>query len=258
MKRIVFILILFNILFADDYTMLSMFSPSSMSSRQICFSARHRFYGDIFEKPLDSFFGMDEGANVMMSLRYHLFQGLEIKGSYTRLRKEKTIGLAYRIERDNIPLKAQVDIEYFSYSEPGLTEERRSNTITVLSIRSDPVWDRLSGALNFGYDGYFKRAVIALGLFINIYDDFGMFGSIDGLFEYYPVIDRETQNEKLAKYMLPSDVVSLGVKMDTYGHRFVFVLSKSTHFHLRWIDLGTDEDSFWKFGFNIERILKIY
>ena len=258
MKKTVLILILFKMLSADDYTMLSMFSPSSLSSRQICFSARHRFYGDIFEKPLSSFFGMDEGANIMMSLRYHPFHGLEVKSSYTRLRKEKTLGLAYRIERDNIPLKAQVDIEYFTYSEPGLIEEKRSNTITVLSVRSDPVWDRLGGVLNFGYDGYFKRTVIALGLFFNIYDDFGMFESIDGLLEYYPVTDRKTQNEKLVRYILPSDVVSLGIKMDTYGHRFLFIFSKSTHFHPRWIGLGADEDSFWKLGFNIERILEIY
>ena len=254
-KILLVILIIFSMLQAEDYSMLNLSSPTSLENRQICFSVRHRFYGDIGKEPLKTFFGMDAGANTLLSLRIQPYPNLEIKTSYIRLKKRKSIGLSYTLAPEKLPFLSQIDFEYFAFEESGLQDEKRSNLLGILSLRNRPIGERFTALTNIGYDAYYERPFLGIGALIHLLNGLGSFEQVDLILEYFPVLDRDSAGEKLADYIQPQNAAGIALKLDTYGHRFLLSLTNSSHFHAHRLTLGTADDAFWRFGFNIERIL---
>jgi len=85
---------------------------------------------------------------------------------------------------------------------------------------------------------------------IKIVDNISLLG------EYYPVLDRDTASEKLSQYIGDEDTFTFGLKFNTYGHQFIFLLANSDDIGLRGNSLGTAQDSHLHFGFNIQRRLE--
>ena len=63
----------------------------------------------------------------------------------------------------------------------------------------------------------------------------------------------DSADGKLEKYIGEEDAISLGLRIDTYGHKFLFLLSNSDDIGIRRTSLGVQKDTFWRFGFNIQR-----
>jgi len=243
------LLVLLN-LSAYENSMLNLYSPTGLKQGQAEMMIRHRFYGDIADEPFDNFFGMDAGANVNLSGRYQFFDNAEFHLSYSRRKSEKTIGLSYKLELEDFPIYGQVNIEFFSYKEEILKEQDRKNFNYILSLQNEEIVDKFTATLNTGYDGYNQRLILGLGLMINIVDDVSLIG------EYYPVLDRDSASEDLQKYIGAEDAYAIGIKLDTYGHQFSFLLSNSDNVGLRRVSLGVPEDPYLRLGFNIQRRLE--
>ncbi|MCK5118397.1 MAG: hypothetical protein KAQ78_02375, partial [Candidatus Latescibacteria bacterium] len=92
--------------------MLNLSVPTELEEGQTEFVVQHRFYGKIAEEPLDTFFGMDMGANVRIGLRVALREKLELIVSHIRIQKEYIVGLSYAyVVPDR--LRSQAEVRFF-------------------------------------------------------------------------------------------------------------------------------------------------
>lgn len=227
--------------------MINLIHPSGLKQKQAEVMIRHRFYGDITDDPLNNFLGMDAGANVSLSARYQFFRKAEAKLSHTRRKSEKILGLAYRIDVEDFPVYGQLGIDYFSYEELSQPETTRQNLFYHFSLQNEEIMDRFVATMNTAYDGYNQRLILGFGMTIKIVDSISLLG------EYYPVLDRDSATEKLTHYIGDEDAFAFGVKFDTYGHQFIFLLTNTDNTGLRRASLGTTQDSYLRLGFNIQR-----
>jgi len=250
LKIVIVFILLISSLFAYDFSMINLIHPSGLKQKQAEIMIRHRFYGDITDEPLNHFLGMDAGANVCLSTRYQFYRKTEIKLSYTRRKSEKVMGLAYRIDIEDFPVYGQLGIDYFNYEELSQSETTRQNLFYHYSLQNNEIMDRFVATLNTAYDGYNQRVVLGLGITAKITAAISIIG------EYYPVLDRESAGEKLIRYIGDDDVFALGLKFDTYGHQFIFLLTNSDDIGLRRLSLGKANGSHLRLGFNIQRRLE--
>ncbi|MBT5421064.1 MAG: hypothetical protein HOK80_09240 [Candidatus Cloacimonetes bacterium] len=250
LRLVVVFLLIFSSLLAYDFSMINLIHPSGLKAKQGEIMIRHRFYGDITDKPLDNFLGMDVGANINLSARYQFIRKAELNVSYSRQKSEKIIGLAYRIDLEDFPVYGQLGVDYFSYEEISQEEPTRRNLFCYLSLQNDELFDRFTATINPAYDGYNQRFAFGAGITIKIVDNISI------LAEYYPVLDRESAGDELAQYIGEEDAYGLGLKFDTYGHQFIFLLSNTDDIGLRRVSLGADSDSYLRLGFNIQRRLE--
>ncbi len=235
--------------FAYEHSMLSLYTPTNLEKGQGQFQVKHRFYGDITEEPLDSFFGMLKGVNIGIDLRYQFYPKAEMTFNYSKFKKDTQFGLSYKLQKEDFPIIGQVNLDYLTFKEPLMNDDRRGNFKTVLSIQNEPFWERWVTTLNAGYDMYYERPILGIGTNIMIIDKVYL------LAEYYPVLDRSTNIEQLERYLKEADAFSIGIKLDTYGHHFKFQVSNSEHMTLHRLTMGADKSAPLMFGFNIERRL---
>ncbi|MCK4591420.1 MAG: hypothetical protein KAT86_06670 [Candidatus Latescibacteria bacterium] len=232
---VVVTLLIPQVLLSYDSGMLNLEVPTDLEQRQAEFIVQHRFYGKITEEPVDTFLGMDMGANVGVGLRYAIREKFEFDVSHTRIQKEYTIGLSYAYVVPEI-LQGQAEIQFFSF-KPG-TKERKRGIFSQLSWQSEPVLKRLTPVVNIGYDGYSGKAGLGLGVDVGIFEGLSMIG------EYFPVLYGDDQ----------VDCFAFGFRIRTYGHRFMFLLGNSSEIGTRRLMLGTNNRDLY-FGFNIHRLL---
>ncbi|MBN2414617.1 hypothetical protein JXO52_02195 [bacterium] len=244
-------------LFAARGSVFNLTSPTTLDLHTLNFTIKHRFYGDFTDDPFQNFFGLDAGANVQLGLRFQPLQHLELYTSYTRMRKEKTLGLSYAYAPRSLPLTAQVDLEYFSFEDLFLEETTRSNIMALLSLQNRPLADRVTITLNAGYDGYFERLVTGFGLTCTLLKDWWLFDQVALVGEWYPAPDRKNIDADLIGNYGDTDAAAAGIRMDTYGHRFLLLITNSDELHARHLSRGIAGDTYWRIGFNIERRLSL-
>ena len=147
-----------------------------------------------------------------------------------------------------------MNAEYFSYEDIGLKDETRSNFAGYIAVQNRPVLERIVGTLNIGYDGYHERFVAGIGMAIALLRDQGVFEQVSLVGEYYPVLDKENSEDS---HIGSGDGFAFGIKLDTYGHRFLILLTNTDELHLRRAASGVPEQAHWRLGFNIERRIKL-
>lgn len=248
MKHIALLFILFTMLsslsaYQDSYYSLA--TPTQLFKGEGEVNLVHRFNGEVAKDPLDTFFGLDDGANVMMGFRYVVVNATELKASYIRNGKEMNLGLGRRLTPDSFPLQAQLDINYLSF-KPVSVNDRRANLSYILALQTGKIHPVLNLNCNLGYDGYYERFVNGLGLQFNIKESLHLVG------EYYPVWDRNSAKEAVKKHLDDNDVFAFGIKADTYGHHFMFQLSNGSRMNPCGQSRGTDNNKL-HLGFNIQR-----
>ncbi len=205
---------------ADPRTMIDMIPPSGLEARQMDFSIIHRFLGNIFDRPLVTFFGINEGANVTMEARYMIGWGAQVSLVYDWYHAEITAGGSWRYAFAGAPVSLQADVQYFNLGETG--GSRAGGVFGAVAATAGPLFGFISPVLSAGYDSYFNRVGFAGGLLFLILKDvpglaviveasppFGIGGTLHA--------DQLGANPSL----------SLAVRLDTYGHNFLFVMSNS-------------------------------
>lgn len=232
-------------LIAFEPSMMNLTTPSRQENTEAVFKITHRFYGQVDDDPLETFFGLDAGANVSVGMRYALLPRLELNASYTRLQKEYVLGASYAYFFPQMHMGGQLDVQFFSFQEAGV-EERNENFFYALSLQTDPLFDIARPVINMGYDGYNEKFGVAFGISIGTDVDIGPVNRLDLIAEYYPVIDRDDAIHG------EENSYAFGIKAATYGHNFMLLVGNNSQISPRRLMLGAATNDLY-FGFNVHR-----
>ena len=251
----VFLFILFSIFILfenisayEEQSAFNMKAPTGIEPGQSELKIQHRFYGKVNEEPFKTLFGMYTGANVGLGIRYVILSGLEIEADYTNYNKESTLGASYTYIFPLIMLRSQIGFNYYSYETYNLStnqDERVSNIFTLLSLQSEPIVKRFLPILNVGFD--IEKQYLGLGFGANfiVFERVGTLKKVIFIGEYFP-----SKEENINK-----NCYSFGLRLETYGHHFDFLLGNSSEIGVRRLMLGTTKQEGLYFGFNIKRLI---
>jgi hypothetical protein len=204
------------VLTASGYEMslLNIDSPyTGMAKGSLELILNHRFLGDAFEDPFEDFFGMDQGANVSVGLRYFVMDEIDFSFSHTRVLKEYTAGAGWSRSLGGPGLEAYLFAGYTSV-EPVANEDREDGFVSIVTVTAGPVAGKFTPVASYGYDGQLDRSGPGFGLDIWVSDKFSLTG------EYFPVLDREEGDGD-------KDAFSFGARYSTWGHQFSLGFSNS-------------------------------
>lgn len=247
---IVLIIFMTQRIFAFEPDMLNLQVPSRLEKTEFVFAIQHRFYGEITEDPLNTFFGLDAGANVGLGVRYAVLPHVEVHASYTRFQKEYVVGARYAYHVSQIFTTMQIDIHYFDH-ESHISDERARNFFYCLALQSEPSANIIIPVVNIGYDGYNERFGLGFGMGFGFDLEIGPIERVHIIGEYYPVISRDEEING------PENYFAAGLKFETYGHHFILLIGNGSQIGTRRLMLGAESNDDFYFGFNIHRILDL-
>lgn len=220
--------------------------PSNIDGNSLVFEIQHRFYGVLTEDPLENFFGMNLGANAHLGIRYAIIPRLEFNVSYTTFEKEYRVGASYAHQLLQLPVKGQIDIQYFDFKR---AQERFRNLYYGIALQSEPIANIFIPTVSVGYDGYNEKFGLGFGLDAGFDWEFGPIQHISLIGEYYPVLARE---ETITG---PNNYFAAGLRIDTYGHHFILQISNGWDIGPRRMMLGAVTNDIY-FGLSIHRHLQ--
>jgi hypothetical protein len=233
-------------LFSYQRSFFSLVSPTELGFLNGEISVQHRFRGAIDDHPADTFFGIDNGANVALCYRQAIMYGAEAKIGIIRENKEYFIDGSWHFTKQDFPVQSQVNLEYFSYKDFMNPDKRHNNILLLVAAQNKPLYDRFYLNANLGYNSEAKALGFGIGAGLKVINSLTVLG------EYYP----DTKNDKPADDLYNSlrkyDTFSFGVKLDTYGHQFMFMLGNNEDMNMRQIVHGSATKDL-KLGFNVQR-----
>lgn len=248
MKRFWSWLLLCALGYGIEMSSLNLNVPSGLMKKQMVFTLQHRFYGKVNDHPLDNAFGIDQGANAGLALRYRVWAGLELAGSYTRQEKEYGLAAGYAFALPRI-LRCEAAVSYFDYKKTTIPERRRNFFYQAL-FQSEPILKKILVNLAAGYDGYHERFGLGLGLDVGTDINIGPVEGLHLVAEYFPVIDPDTASTQ------SHNSFAVGFKARTYGHNFIIAIGNNTEIGSRRMMLGAPANDLY-LAVNIQRFLKL-
>lgn len=249
MRRVTAIMLLMLIpgmLAAYEMGTFNLKNPSYLETGQGEFKVQHRFRGKINDEPFDTFFGMDQGVNIGIGLRYSVLSGLELNASRFWNRKEGIIGASYAYPIPATPLRSQLDIQFFRFEEFSLQKGalgKEDGVFVLFSLQSEPLFNRISPLVNIGYDSHTEEFGAGLGLGIVIIEYLGILQRLSAVGEYFPTTGEDKDENSFA----------FGFRIETYDHHFDLILSRNSENGVRRLMAGTIKAEGVRFGFNIKR-----
>ena len=249
MKKFYCIILLFaaQSTFSLEPSKINLRVPTGLEPKQMVLGIQHRFYGNLENE----FLGINAGANTGISLRYLIRSKLEMNGSLVRNQKEYTIGAGYAFFIPQIWFKSQVSVEFFNYEKLGLPDSvstRRGNLFYSLALQSDPIINRIIPTINIAYDGYNQRLGLGAGIDFGFTFEIGPLEGMNIIGEYYPIINRDNDVNG------SKNCFTAGLKFNTYGHHFLFLVGNTAEIGLRRFMLGANNNDL-HLGFTIHRFI---
>ena len=223
-----------------EHTMLNLRTASTLLPNQLVYGIEHRFLGNATKDPLDNFFGLDEGANVRMGLRYSLKENVDIDWTYTTRPKEHAFGIGYSFGLLG-PIKALAHARYFTFKLNGI-EKRQKNVMYLLGIQHNEAFYGFTPVLNIAYDGYNKRTGAGVGVEYMFSEDQGL------LLEWFTAHNRDNTT--------PHNSISASYKIKSFGHRFMVSFANSTDIGTRRSFIGA-ENLDYTLGFEVSRLFDL-
>jgi hypothetical protein len=210
---------------------MTVHSPSTLLPKQLVFGIEHRFLGPATEDTFDTLFGSDIGANIALKFRYKLSKSLEV--SYKRIRdqKEHTTGVKVLM-----PTVFNITSQVEGYSVY-LSETDESGGLFVVSLKPNEDRFFLKPVLNIVSETVDNTTGIGLGL---------EFMKSDRVSFFAELFSHENDNS--------AGIV--GIKIGTFGHRFMLTLQNTTAIGIRNHISGTSLNDVY-LGFSIQRIFDI-
>lgn len=174
------------------------------------FTMNHRFFGKALEDdPLDSFFGLDDGANVRVGLSYFLYDDLDIGVTHTRMGHRNTVSVGWNTVISTLNAELGALAGYTSF-KPSPIEDREGGIVATLTASTWFLNNRVRPVLNYAFDGYSEDNGPGIGLEIAATEKFSVIG------ELFPSADEELNAS-----------FSVGGRYSTWGHQFLLGLSNS-------------------------------
>lgn len=234
-----------QMLLAYELGMLNLKGPADLESRQGEIRIQHRFSGDVTDDPLDNLFGADLGANVGLGLRYAV-SGFELSATRLRNMREYILTIGYGHAFPGVPLRGQTDVHFFRYDDFGLGMggvDRESGVFGLLSLQTEPLHNKLTLAVNLGYDGKEEEFGAGFGFAITILERTGTLQKVSAVGEYFPTTNKDYNDQSFA----------FGLRLQTYDHDFDFVLGNNSNIGARHLMAGAMDRADVRLGFNIKR-----
>ena len=230
-----------------EVPMLDLTVPSSLTSNQMYFDFGHKMMQALNTYPAnDTFALLKNGASLNLNLRYMIGAGFEVKAGYDTIADEKNIAVSWVQKIPSIYLNAQVDLQFFGYTDIERAQTAK-NFFYLLSLQTVPFLDdRVTLAVDLGYDGYLQKQAIGLGLSILALKDITLVG------EFYPVLETADVEESTTTTKIPC--YSFGVRYATYGHQFMLKFGNSTQMEARQLMQGATANNLY-FGISIMRFI---
>jgi hypothetical protein len=245
---LIVVLISLSSAFSLEKSMLNLKLPSALETGQAQFFVQHRFRGyALTDKPFETFFGMESGANVSLGLRTRVLKNLEAIASYTILEREYVLGAGYALTSPGSWIKGQIDLQYFTFRRYYVDSDtilRKNYAYGRLDLSTKPFGGVITPVVNVGYDTEYKKVGLGVGIDIGLSEKFSLIG------EYFP---RLWEKDYIDKKMY--NCFAFGLKVQTWGHHFLFMLGNSTDVGTRKMMHGSNYKDLF-FGFGIQRLLE--
>ena len=223
--------------YAAGEQMVGVKVPPSLFKGLLLFNIEHRFYGPVEGDIVDNYFGIDDGANIDLSLGYIPMDKTQIDIHRVRNEKEYVVNVArtfYNGKRWKVALGAS----YFNY-KPILASSRSQGLMPYAVVQTPKLWDT-QPYINLAYDGYFQSVGAGLGLDISVKDDLSV------------ILEAYTSNQKRGKYA----ATLIGLRYKTFGHQFTVMLENTPEIGLRRLMTGSTNNSY-SLGFSVNRVLDL-
>ena len=246
LRLIVFYCILITALIYsyDENNMADLIVPTQIAPKSLEVNIVHRFTRTPSGDFPDNFIAM---ANVDLSLRYVIWSKLEVGAGWLFLPKEYTFDAAYSYFIPAMYLRTQAYIQFFgTQTIPGDRTSWENNALYQINLQSEPIAGRIFPTVNLLYDGLAKKFGLGTGLDIAVRENMDIVG------EYFPVLG--TRDTVLFTGAPLVNCYSVGFKISTPGHHFMFTVSNSTDIGMRRLMRGTYNNNIY-FGFNIQRLI---
>jgi hypothetical protein len=249
----VFLAIVSSLFAYEEYSLPNLIAPTRIKPFALEVQFQHQFLGRIdgIDK-FDRFFGISDGADGCFTLRSAVWSTAQIYGSYDNMqlfnqsRNEFVVGTSYATEIPRIFLHLQGDVQFFSYASFKTYPEKRFNNVFVqCALQNDPLFDRIAGIVDVGYDFDRDAYGLGLGLDVKVVDAINIYG------EYFPVLKKF--DDPLSSERTIRNPFLLGVKITTFRHQFFFFLGNATEIGSRHLMMGTLDNNL-RFGFAIKRL----
>ena len=236
-----------------EVPMLDLTVPSGLADKQMYFNFGHKFMQSLNDYPSgDTSAIFKNGASLNLNARYMIWNGIEVKAGYDTLSDEKNVGVSYVKKLPAAFFNAQLDVQFFSYDDKALRGQTAKNFFYLLSAQTVPLLDeRFTAAIDLGYDGYFQRAVMGLGLSFMVIKDLTIVA------EYYPVIPVINKEDGEGATSVDPEIngcYGIGIRYSTYGHQFMLKFGNSTQMEARQLMQGTSADNIYV-GISIMRLI---
>lgn len=212
MKTILLLLAITAVGQTYNGSFLNLYSPISGTSQgDFEFSMNHRFFSAALkDEPLESFFGLDSGANVRFGMRYYAGADFYLGASHTRLGHSNAVNAGWaRVVGEDFEFG--IEAGYFN-TKPSSNADREGGLTATGSFSVSLLDSRLRPVLNYAFDGYRENNGAGFGIDFQVAEKISLFG------EYFPSSNEDS----------PEDCFGFGSRYNTWGHQFLLGLTNSS------------------------------
>ena len=239
MRSIIIILALVLTAGAQAYSgsFLNLCSPISGTEQgNFEFSMNHRFFGAALKNdPMDTFFGLDSGANVRFGMRYYAREDFYLGVSHARLGNNNSISAGWSIlPAPNLTLGIEAG---YSSIKPAGDEDREGGIMATGSLSLSFLSGKLTPVFNYAFDGYRENNGAGLGIEFQAAERLALFG------EYYPASADDAEE----------NCFGLGARYNTWGHQFLLGFTNSSGIGIYEQLAGSDSQDL-SFALSIRRL----
>ena len=217
--------------------------PTQLPQKSLEINILHRFLRTPSAPFPDNFITL---ANVNLDLRYELWSKLEVGAGWLFLPKEYDFHAAYSYFLPELYLRTQAYIQFYGTQTVfGDASTWKNNALYQINLQSEAIAGRIFPTINLMYDGLDQKFGLGTGLDVAVREDMDIVG------EYFPVLGTRDSDPFSGPLV---NCYSVGFKITTPGHHFMFSVSNSTDIGVRRLMRGTFNNNIY-FGFNIQRLV---
>lgn len=190
---------------------LNLYSPITGTEQgDFEFSMNHRFFGAALKNdPMDTFFGLDSGANVRFGMRYYAGNDFYMGVSHERLGNNNSVNAGWSI-LPSPNLTVGIETGYSSIKPAG-DADREGGIMAAGCVSFSFLNGKLRPVFNYAFDGYRENNGAGFGIDFQAAERLAFFG------EYYPASDEGQED----------DCFGMGARYNTWGHQFLLGLTNS-------------------------------
>jgi hypothetical protein len=240
----------------EEWSIPGLNAPNALEPVAIEATYQHQFQGSVFgrDRP-GNLFGIGDGADARIGIRSTLWKTAQLYVSYDsrqmviQSHNEFTAGTGYAVSFPRLHFHLQAEAEIFSYASfLTFPEERKTGGFIDGSLRSDPLFERVTLLAILGYRFSAPAPGAGLGCTVTLTDMVGVYGA------WFALWDRSA--EPSLQVQGPTSLHNpwlFGVKLTTYGHQFLLYAGNTVENGPRHLMQGTVDNKL-RLGFIIKRL----